>query len=52
MGAPREVARSGLATRESDDAHAHYAIAKHYYFFTHTDLYQITHVFFVCAYKI
>jgi hypothetical protein len=32
MGSPREAARSGWAWRESDDAHAHYAIAKHLLF--------------------
>jgi hypothetical protein len=30
MGAPREVTRSGWAGREND-AQAHYAVAKHYY---------------------
>jgi hypothetical protein len=49
MGTPREVARSGWVERESDDAHAHYATAKHYSCSTYTDSLQVTHVLCVCA---
>jgi hypothetical protein len=49
MGAPLEVARSGWPGRESDNAHAHYATAKHYSCFTYTDPLQVTHVLCVCA---
>jgi hypothetical protein len=44
MGAPREVARSGRAERESDDSHAQYAVTKRFSCFTHTDPLQVTHV--------
>jgi hypothetical protein len=49
MGTPLEIAKSGWAGLECDDAHAHYAIAKHYTCFTHTDPLQVTHVLSVCA---
>jgi hypothetical protein len=37
MGRLQEIARYGWAGQESDDAHGHYAIAKHYSCFTYTD---------------
>jgi hypothetical protein len=49
MGAPREVTRSGWAGRESDDAHAHYAIPKNYSCLTYTNSLQVTHVLCVCV---
>jgi hypothetical protein len=45
MGEPRDVARSGWAGRERDDAHAHNTIAKH----TYKDPLQVTQVC-VCVY--
>jgi hypothetical protein len=44
MRAPRDVARSGWMGRESEDAHAHYSIAKHYSCPTYTDSLQVSHV--------
>jgi hypothetical protein len=49
MDAPREVARSGSAGEERDDARAPYAVAKHYSCFTYTDPLEVTHVLCVCA---
>jgi hypothetical protein len=49
MAAPREVANRARAGRESDNAHAQYATAKHYSYLTYTDPLQVTHMLCVCA---